>query len=78
MPNDKPSSSFRIKPLTPMKNTGPNLAVLAITIEHYRLRNARMRRGLRIGFRRVEMGDNTLEPIDFVHKDTEYSVKMKE
>lgn len=63
---DRGSSSFKIKPISPIRRTPTDLIASAKVTEEYRIRNARMRRCLRIGFHRVEMGDNVLQPIDFV------------
>jgi hypothetical protein len=68
MSNDKPSTSFRIKPISPITNTQHDLTTSKLATERYRQRNARMRRCLRIGFRKVETGDDVLEPIDYVER----------
>jgi hypothetical protein len=67
MTTDKPSTTFRINPISPITNTHTDLTASKEATERYRQRNARMRRCLRIGFKRVEMGDDILEGIDYVH-----------
>jgi hypothetical protein len=62
---DRGSSTFRIKPISPIHRPPTDLTASAAATEKFRLRNARMRRCLRIGFKAVEAGDDVLQPIDF-------------
>lgn len=62
---NRASATFRIKPIS-LIHSPADLSSTAAATEKFRLRNARMRRCLRLGFRQVESGDDKLEAIDFI------------